>query len=301
MMNLSSDFMIILDEIRIAKKISVEYLCENIVSERTYYRMLKAKQIRTDVFSLLLARLRVQLSELIHFAVFVRKSDSRFKFIYRVHTKYTSDIAEHYQAIKNYIDPDEHLDLLLKINVKKYEYASNMIDQSTYKESLKNTIDLLQSNQTFSIYLFAIQLMILEEFDDQTWFDIEELAYKLEKEEFSYSVIMVAICYDMLLSYLLKSRRYTTPFKLLLKKYETFLQYFPSRFFLMRLNLYQAYVGMLTQDETQSQNSLFKYLMNARSILEEDEYRQSRELVSQIFQLDEDAFLAERTKQILLD
>ena len=110
-MNLSNDYMLVLDEIRISKKIPIVDLCQNIITERTYYRMLKANQVKTDVFTQLINRLGVELSEFIHYAVFVRKNDSRFKFIYRVHTKFYRDIAEHYQAMLSYRDPVEELDL----------------------------------------------------------------------------------------------------------------------------------------------------------------------------------------------
>lgn len=299
-MNLSNDYMFVLDEIRKAKKIPVANLCEDIITERTYYRMLSANQVRTDVFSLLLNRLGVDLTEFIHYTVFVRKSDSRFKFIYRVHTKYYRDIEEHYQAMLLYQDSVEELDLLIKVYIKKYEYDINQINQDDYHNFLRGLIPTIQHNSVFNIYLFTIELILLKEIPKDYHIPLKDLASNLFKEEFSYSVILVAICYDELFMMLMLNRHEDDQMVKLMTKFEVFINYFPSRYFLMRYNLYQAYLGYITKEQTLMQNYLYKYLMNALSMIEEKEYQEQFKQVEEIFQLDVTNFLYEMTKEKLV-
>lgn len=299
-MKVSNDYMMVLDEMRISKKIPVEDLCQDIISERTYYRMLKSDEVRTDVFSKLTQRLGVDLSELIHYAVFVRKNDSRFKFLYRIHTKYYRDIEEHYHELLDYQDPSNELNALLNLYKKKYLYETKQLTKTDYHEFLAEYISLIESNTSFNIYLFAIQLEIIKEIPNHQ-FSLSEVTLKLFREEFSYSVIMVAICYDVLLRLLLVSRTENDAMKELMSKFETFIAYFPSRYFLMRYNLYKAYIGKIDHQEDIENNYLFKFLMNALSILEEEDYREQEELVNDVFSINCTDFIYQQTEAILND
>jgi len=298
-MNLSNDYMLVLDEIRISKKVSIADLCQDIINERTYYRMMKVSQVKTDVFSQLINRLGVDLSEFIHYAVFVRKSDSRFKYIYRVHTKFYRDIEEHYQAMLKYQDPVEELDLLIKVYLKKYEYETQKISQNEYHAFLSTLVPVIKANTSFNIYLFTIQLILQQQIPDQLDITLKKSADQLFKEEFSYSVILVAICYDELLHALMESQKDQDSVIQLMSKFETFMAYFPSRYFLMRYNLYKAYVGMIQTDSMMRDTYLFRYLMNAISMVEEGENKKQNQLVSTVFSLNLNDFIYTMTAQLL--
>lgn len=294
-MNLSNDYMLVLDEIRSSKKISIADLCQDIITERTYYRMLKANQVKTTVFSQLINKLGVDLSEFIHYAVFVRKNDSRFKFIYRVHTKFYRDIAEHYQAMLQYQDPDLELDLLIRVYLKKYEYEIQSISQMEYFSYLGTLVPVIKANTTFNIYLFTIQLILQEAIPNQLDITLKQSADQLFHEEFSYSVILVAICYDMLLQMLMKSGNDPDSVVQLMGRYEVFMSYFPSRYFLMRYDLYKAYLCKLQVDTSTMTTYLFKFLMNALSMVEETENIKQTQFVSAVFNLDVNDFIYKMT------
>lgn len=296
-MSLSNDYMLVLDEIRAAKKVSIADLCQDIITDRTYYRMMKSSQVRTDIFTKLAQRIGVDFSEFIHYAVFVKKSDSRFKFIYRVHTKFYRDIDEHYQAMKIYQDPSEELDLLIQVYLKKYEYERNIIKQSEYHRYLYELIPRIKDNQTFNIYLFTIQLIIKKDLPSCDSFDLKEMADMLYQEEFSYSVILVAICYDLLQEMLMEMKIYDESLLKLLEKYETLITYFPSRYFLMRFNLYKAYTGKVIHDDIMVETYLYKYIVNALSMVEDDEYNHQMIKINEIFNINIQDFIYQVTKR----
>lgn len=298
-MSLSNDYMLVLDEIRQAKKVSIADLCQDIITERTYYRMMKSIQVRTDIFARLTERIGVDFTEFIHYAVFVKKSDSRFKFIFRVHTKFYRDIKEHYEAMLNYEDPSEELSLLIKVYIKTYEYESKKISQSDYEVFLNELIPALKTNESFNIYLFTIQLIVKKALPNCPDFPLKEMADMLYKEEFGYSVILVAICYDELLAMLLKSQNEDESMRLLMQKFETLVTYFPSRYFLMRYHLYQAYLGKINQDQNMMNSYLYKYIINALSMVEVDEYQDQMTVVSRIFDIDVKDFIFIMTKKML--
>ena len=299
-MNLSNDYMLVLEEIRTSKKISVVELCQDIITERTYYRMLKSKEVRTDVFSQLTDRLGIDLSEIIHYAAFVKKNDPRFKFLYRVHTKFYRDIEEHYQALIHYQDPSDELDLLLNVYKKKYLYETNQMSKEDYHTHLIGYLPLIQANTVFNIYLFTIQLEMIKELPNHHDFSLKEVANNLYNEEFSYSVILVAICYDALLLMLLKSNNEDEAMIKLMSKYEMFTSHFPSRYFLMRYNLYKAYIGKVENQDKVSNQYLFKFLMNALSMLEDDDYQQQEILVTNTFKINCTEFLYRSAESILI-
>ncbi|MCF7932320.1 MAG: hypothetical protein K9K93_04045 [Acholeplasmataceae bacterium] len=297
-MNLSNDFMLTLDKMRLAKKVSVSDLCQDIITERTYYRMLKADHVRTSTFTALIERLGIELSEFIHHTTFVRKNDSRFKFIYRVHTAFYRDIDEHYENVRDGVDPNIELDLLLNVYVKRYEWQSGKITEAEYLEHLSSLIPDIHEDAPFNIYLFNIRLFILEAFPDTCSFSLEQAALQFEKVALGFSVNLSAVCYDMILHLLMTQQKHEA-FHTLIAKYVTFITYFPNRYFIMRLNLYKAYLGKITNDQTMRDRYLYKYLINVLSMENPDNTTINFAEVRHVFGIDHVAFLRKKTEEIL--
>jgi DNA-binding Xre family transcriptional regulator len=298
-MSLTGDFMRVLDEIRLSRQWTVTDLTADIVTERTYYRMLKADRVRTDIFSKLCRRMGIDISELIHDSAFVRRNDSRFKFLFRVHTKFYRDIEEHYQAIKCYTDSDADLDLLLQSALKRYEKQRGIIPAAEYQAYLVGLVPQLKANTGFNIYLFLVSLFYLDEFPNATEFSLKDLAIRLERESISYSVHTMAMAYDLLLELLMKSGMHSGETGLLVEKYGQVFDHFPSRYFLMRYRLYQAYRAMLQSDCVSMERFLFQFCMNAMSMLDSSELGIQFDLVRHVFRVDLDALVAAMTSQLL--
>jgi len=291
-MSLTGDFMRVLDEIRSSRQWTVTDLTTDIVTERTYYRLLKADRVRTDIFSKLCSRMGIDISELIHYSAFVSRNDSRFKFLFRVHIKFYRDIEEHYQAIKNYTDSDADLDLLLKSASKRYEKQRGIISAADYQAYLEGLVSQLKANSGFNIYLFQVSLFYQDEFPNATDFSLKDSAIRLERESISYSVHTMAMAYDLLLELLMKSGSHSSETSMLVEKFGQVFDHFPSRYFLMRYRLYQAYRALLQSDRVSMERYLFQFCMNAMSMLDSPELESQFDFVRTVFRVDLDALVA---------
>lgn len=299
-MSLTGEYMRILDEIRIARQWTVSHLTEGIVAERTYYRLLNADSVRTDLFSKLCNKMGINLSELIHYSAFVRKNDSRFKFLFRMHTKYYRDIEPHYQAILAFQDSDEDLNLLLEAGLRRYERQRGIIGKEEYDFFLESRIPLLQANPSFNVYLFLIQLYVQEELPQNPWFSLDDLANRLAKEPINYSVHTMAMAIDLLLEMLMKEKIHTEATFRLIDNMGQVLTVFPSRFYQMRHYLYLAYQALIQNDSDVMTRFLFRFCMNAMYMLESPELARQFEVIRRVFAIDID-HLVEKTMRELLE
>lgn len=299
-MSLTGEYMRILDEIRIARQWTVSHLTEGIVAERTYYRLLNADSVRTDLFSKLCNKMGINLSELIHYSAFVRKNDSRFKFLFRMHTKYYRDIEPHYQAILAFQDSDEDLNLLLQAGLRRYERQRGIIGKEEYDFFLESRIPLLQANPSFNVYLFLIQLYVQEELPQNPWFSLDDLANRLAKEPINYSVHTMAMAIDLLLEMLMKEKIHTEATFRLIDNMGQVLTVFPSRFYQMRHYLYLAYQALIQNDSDVMTRFLFRFCMNAMYMLESPELARQFEVIRRVFAIDID-HLVEKTMRELLE
>jgi DNA-binding Xre family transcriptional regulator len=298
-MSLTGEYMRILDEIRTARQWTVSNLTKGIVTERTYYRLLSADSVRTDLFSKLCNKMGINLSELIHYSAFVRKNDSRFKFLFRMHTKYYRDIEPHYQAILVFQDSDEDLNLLLQAGLRRYERQLGIIGKEDYDTYLESLIPWLQDNASFNVYLFLIQLYIQEELPQNPWFSLTDLATRLAKEPISYSALTMAMTIDLLLEMLMKENIHTEATFHLIDNLGQVLTHFPSRFYQMRHYLYQAYQALVQNESDVMSRFLFRFCMNAMYMLDSTELALQFEMIRRVFSIDVDHLVKKTMRELL--
>ena len=122
LLNTYKHYFKILEELRLSKRVTVENLCDGIISERTYYRYLASEQdIKLDVIDKLAKKLNISTQDIIHHAYFVRQEDPGItRFIYRVHVSHHNDIEPLYQKVKALSLESESFQKALDVHVHKY-------------------------------------------------------------------------------------------------------------------------------------------------------------------------------------
>lgn len=300
-MNLSSDYIRIIDEFRISKQLSVSALCENIISERTYYRLLKSKEIKIDTFTKLAHKLGIELFDLVHYSVFSKKDDSRFKFCYRVHTRYFWDIKPHYEIIKNHHDDCFELGLLLKTYVKKYEMLIGKITKDEYHQVLNEHMELLKDSKLPNVYVTFFFVCYIDAFPENEIISVEKVGQILLEDDIRMCVIMSIISIDLYMNRFVNTDMISDDlFQKLIQKMELYNGYFPNKYFYMNYCLYCAKNAQGSQQIAEMQKYLYRHLIILTIITDGDDYHEKMRLVENLFQINPQQFLIEQTHQILV-
>jgi transcriptional regulator with XRE-family HTH domain len=288
----------VLDELRNAKGMSVSELCDNVISERTYYRyMHSVQEVKFDVFKKLAEKLGIDTYDIIHYAMFVRTGDPGItKFLYRVHIRYFNDIETFYELAKNYQEPHQEYRSLIQAYVKKYEAMSGRITQDEYRVYLQSLVSTIQSYAMQTVYGVGIAALYVIEFPQDPVIRIAAVLERLIEIDHKMSLLLMIITLDLVLDKTIGTDLVDPT--LLLKgvaKIEQIVPYFPHKFFLMHYYLYNAY-QMQTEAKPKDRDEALYYYLSTLILLEGHEiYQTSIERVTRVFGIDPIAFVKERS------
>jgi transcriptional regulator with XRE-family HTH domain len=297
-----SEYFKIIDEIRVSKGISVETLCEGIMSERTYYRyLISNKDIKFDKFVKLAKKLDMKAYDLVHYSIFFRHGDpGKTMFMYRFQVHHYDDIHEIYAMVKDYHDDNEHLDLLLSVYKKKYAY---MFLNETYEDYLGYINDAFNDFKDVSFTNDSAALfytLYLQEYPNTKEIDLDALVNHYGQCDIRIGVGFKMWGIDNLLSLLIEADKTNMAwFNILLKKMDSMMDYYNHKFFTMKHALYHAYVAFKENKIQEMEDQLLIYSMNLIILFGGDEYRSRVKLVEDTFSIDIEAITKKKSLEYL--
>lgn len=279
----------IIEELRIAKGVPVTELCQDVISERTYYRNLSSKgNIRYDILSRLSKRLGFTAEDLIHFAIFVRKGDpSVTRFMYRVHVKHFDDIEPIYTMVQNHQETSETYKLLIEAYLAKYAYIKQDISTTAYHQVLEALAKKGLSYGISDIFVASTLTLYLVEVPDQTLVEMDKLIHYFNTFEFRNNLLFYVFSVDLLLNQLMQATNtVNSRFIDALSHFGQAITFFPHKYFHMRYALYLAYEAKLKDDQLTLTNLLIKYLMHLNMIVGNPDYDEAIKQVHEVFAID---------------
>lgn len=279
----------ILNDIRLSKGISVSALCEGIISDRSYFRLLKAQNnVRFDVFLRLAERLNVNVHEIVHYAKFIDRGDPQIsRFIYRVHLHHYSDIIPIYEKVKDYIDEDQHTNDLLKAYIEKYQYSIGKCSKLQYHESLKQLyLRNMANGLPKNIYAYSLAALYASEIPHNDECGLIHIANEFLKLDYRMGVSFYIISLDLIIrSLLFNSTKPYENMSILISKYTECVSYFPHKFFHSEYMLFNAYNRFIV-DGTDWQYMLIKYVYNAYLIYDKSRIEAEFVELNRLFKCD---------------
>ncbi|MBU0997281.1 MAG: hypothetical protein KKE16_04465 [Firmicutes bacterium] len=288
----------LLDELRIAKSFTVSQLCEDIISERTYYRnMISNKDMRFDVFSKLATRLGVQPFEIVHYSTFIKDGDpGASRFIYRVHLQHFSDIDEIYAQIINHQDDNFEFGLLLQANILKYHYLINKISLDEYRSKLSEIIIQLNPLELHNPYIVSLFALYVNEYPMNELLNMDKLLEKMLELNDNLGIIFMLISHDLLLYKMIGSRTIDNIlFSKCVEKFKGIVNYFPHKYFHGRYCLFAAYNDLLSNQLDSMETNLYRYFINQIILTGNQQYIDEVKKVSEAFQIDYHQFLRKKS------
>lgn len=281
----------VLEEIRVARHVSIEDLCEGIISERTYYRYLTSKTaMKFDIFSRLAARIGVKPYEMIYYATFIRTGDPGItRFIYRVHTNLLYDIEPIYHAVKKYHEPQSELQHVIDIYLRKYELICGNISLQNLYDLISEKVSIVSSMDNLSLFPFVILTLSLNEFNHKPDIaQVNKLSNYVLNCDIQFGIFYMLLAVDNLLSYLCGLDYYDL--ELIERLNDRFYQiqrHFRHMYYQMKYSYYSAYLGSKKQD-TQYMVHLMKYLFSVVHLLPQNERIKKFAEVNTVFGIDAD-------------
>lgn len=290
----------VIEEIRLAKSMPVTELCQDIISERTYYRNLHSQgHIRFDILSKLSKRLGVSAEQLIHYAVFVRKGDpSITRFMYRVHLHYFDDIEPIYEKVKHHTGLGESYALLTNAFISKYESLVGIISRREYEELLHGYAQ--RALAINDIFLSSVLSLYAVEIKQQTLVDINRLLDYFIAYDYKTGLIFYLNTVDLLLDFALDNSCVDLlRYKDALKHYGDALTFFPHKYYHTKYALYKAYLYRLEEDLEGSDKALYHYLMGINVLLGNELYLKAITRVESVFKKDVRQFMIQKSMEML--
>lgn len=291
----------LLDEIRLSKSMTVSSLCENIISERTYYRLLKSnKDLRVDVYSKLADRLGTTTPEIIYFSTFIRKGDPQIsRFVYRVHTHYFFDIDPIYEAVQNYQFEDNLMQYTVEAYICKYRNLKHEVDDIEYKNSIKSIMQNVKELKLENIYAYCVYALYATEFPEDENNSLVKVLDKLVSMDFNMGLLFYLISLDLLMDKLIDTKTNDLSFfSKALSRYTQTIQHFPNKNFHMKYLLYSAY-DAYKRNHSDYELYLTKYMINVYILKDGDFIQNELNRISQIFSIHAKELVALKTKEFL--
>ncbi len=262
------DYFEILEEIRIEKNVSVEALCEGVISPRTYYRHLKeSKTIKMDVFTRLMNKFDLDLSNITLYGIHFRKEDTGvIRFIFRTQMKSYHDMDPIYERILKLKQDDTLSSLSLRSFILKYEYETGKISKDEYEEEINIIVQKIKDLPINNIYLASIYLSLLEIKPENEYITINELADLIKEMDFRINSFEYFISLERVLFIFINNNIITPKYKEFLTHANLIFSHFYIRDVLMNYALFKAYEYKIDNDINQMESELYKYIINSSYI-----------------------------------
>lgn len=290
----------VLDELRLSRNMTVSKLCEDIISERTYYRNLQSdEEIKFNTFTKLLDRLGIELAQFVHYAMYFRSGDpSVGKFVFRVFAHHFQDIGPIYQTVLKFQADNRAFAMAVEAFIKKYEYLIGIISKEEYIQVLEVLIKTTNKDSLKNIYIITLYTLYIEMVKDKGIINVREVAEQIITIDFRLN----ALFYVIVLNYIIYSVIGTDIideklFRDLVKRMKDVLQFFGIKVFLITGALYTAYIHYLDGNEELKNKYLLKYITNLNIIAGGEAYIFSRDKVEQLFNIDFDSFVVEQSEK----
>jgi len=302
-MALCKEFCQILEKIRKDRNLSISYVCEGIISERTYYRYLRSgSEMRFDIFSKLAQRLGLDSVEIVKYAFYFNKKDPGItKFIFRLHTKHFSDIEPIYQSVLKHKEENLSLQNLLNACIAKYEWIVGKITKEEHVSTLGKSLEYLNAKENDNIFTLFTRVLYFETLPDSTLYSAESLAQAILKTDFRMGFIFYVIALDCLMYSVIGSDKIPIEtFRLLTARFEEILELVDIKTFHMQKALYKAYLHFLDGQIKEMKRLLFLYAMNLSVLAGGESYCQAKKKVEALFNINFTVFLKEHSEMIAI-
>ena len=298
------DYFLVLDEIRKSRGVTVTDLCEDIISERTYYRhMISNNNIRFDVFNQLASRLNVQPYEIIQYATFVRTGDPGVtRFMYRVHVQHFDDIDEIYKDVIKLNQEKDGLSLLLKVYIKKYECIIGKINNDEYKQVLIEVEEIMRGFKLPNVYVYTFRTLYLLEFGDTETVSLQETVKLLTDCDPGFGVLFLNFAFFNIFLVILKTRNIGIEvYNKLFEKMSTVVQFFPHKYFHTRYMLYSCYGDYLSNNIEAVNQNIYRYLLGNILLLKQDRFDEETKIVKELFDIEPMEYLRKQIKSLMVE
>lgn len=289
----------ILEEIRIEKKISVDDLCENIISTRSYFRYLNSTSpIRMDIFSKLMNRLKLDLTNIVLYGVhFKGDSAGDYRFVFRTHFKSYHDIIPIYhKALKT--SQAHPKDIVLKSFILKYEYEIGTLTKEVYIKEITALIHQMSPRQTKTVDALCIYLSLLEVKPNNQLITLSQVMDLFETLDIRMNAMYYFTSLERILFLMMGNKDISIEtYSNFLKEAESACKYFPIADTLINQALFNAYKHELLNQESECENMLYQYCMYAVSIYGNERMKHVINLLKKNFDMNFHSFITEKTQR----
>lgn len=271
-------------------------MCEGIISERTYFRyLISSSKISYSSFERLLARLNIDLSQFITYAVFVRSENSVIKFLNRVHTQTFFDIEPLYQQVLNVQSEDILYTRVIKAYIKKYEYLIRKIEKEEYIAELEAIIDTFEKNAPLSVYHIAIYVLYIEINNAVS----KELINKVVDNILTLDHTMSFFIYLCSLDTLIYTIIDKNIKRELVERFSQMVNFVAFKTFSLKNYLYTAFLNYMDQDQEAMYKNLLHYAINLAVIYGGEQLHKGKEKFQSLFGFNFDEFIVNESKRVL--
>lgn len=302
-MELGKDFWQIIEKVRKNRHLSIAKLCENIISERTYFRYLKSKkELQVDVFVQITKRLGLGTVEIVKHAFYFHKQDPGLtKFVFRLHNRYFKDIVPIYHSLIQYHDQNPDIDNLRQAVLSKYEYITNQITKDQYVAMLENLIYSTQSLNNTGIFILLVRILYYEICPNNNLYTAEDLTEQILHTDFRLGAIFYVIALDTLMYTIIGTDKVTLEsFRKLTSRFEQFVELVDIKPLRMQKAFYQAYLHLIDSNYEEMENQLYLYATNSLVVFNGKAHAESVQKVKQLFNIDITSFVKQYAESIAI-
>lgn len=290
----------VLNEIRLLKKMTVTDMCEGVISERTFYRLLQADStVKIDTFIKLTKKLQISPYEVISYATYVSKGDPGLsRFVFRVHTKHYDDVDAIYEQIKSAVIDNNQLKNYIDVYMLKYQLDRDWINLEYYNQEIESIYKNHYIVGEHNLYNYILKLEYLLTIYQNDFTVIESTISQMLEVEPKMSVAYYIMEMDKILNLMVKSDHLDKViFKQALNLFETSLQQFANKFFHNNYFLYLAFDNFMNDQAYEVE--LNKHLLSIYRDKCGGPLQEAIKLVESKFNLSVEDFVLKQTRLAL--
>lgn len=286
----------VLDDLRIDHGLTVEELCEGIISPRSYYRYLnKTSVITMDILHQLINRLNLNLGNVAIYGIHFKSEDAGVtRFIFRVHNKSYHDIKPIYERVLKLNLSNRVAELCLNTFIYKYQKDVNEITADEYREKLLLIYEEVKDLHKKDIRIVLIYISLIE--IGENVISYAEIADLILEIDFRVESMYYFFALDRALRLSVKANvSNMEKYRRFLKHAKMIFDYFYIRNIMMNYSLYIAYEKYKTNDYYNE--DLYKHLTNAIGIYGKPLINEIFYNVGEVFKINAKDFLVKETKK----
>ena len=266
------DFLKELEQIRKKRKMTVEELCDGVISPRSYYRHLEENDIKKKAMKFmtlekLMGKLNVTIFDLIILSYVSKNSQDpgSLQFVYCIYRNRIDLIKDLAKKLEDYHSDNLLINKFIDMHIYKYRYLRKEISLSGYCKLLKKVLSDVYKVESINVYKKFIMIECFR--INQNMVD-EEMLYKYVLEhDFCMNPIYSFIMISMYLRTILSKKLLTfSQREAIFNKYQEMGQYYNVLKPLIELNLYHAYISRDKGEEIEEKIYLIKYINGIISI-----------------------------------